>query len=185
MVDQQDKKNTPESTSGLPARSASAVFTTNPDLDQEALRRRAELDDLMSNTFNAILRIEEKSLQNKLTEGLTITEVHTIVAVGLYETNPMNVVATRLGVTLATLTTAINKLVKKGFIDRARCDQDRRRVLIRLTKRGRQVFRVHDLFHKRMIGDALADLTKEEEAVFAKALGKVRIFFEKSIKSYS
>ena len=69
-------------------------------------------------TFNSILRIEEQSLDNRLTHGLTITEVHTIVAIGLHERNPMNVVAARLGVTLATLTTAVSKLAGKGFVER-------------------------------------------------------------------
>ena len=52
-------------------------------------RRREEIDDLLSGTFNSILRIEEQSLDNRLTHGLTITEVHTIVAIGLHERNPM------------------------------------------------------------------------------------------------
>lgn len=146
--------------------------------DEASLRRRDELDELLSGTFNSVLRTEEKSLQNKLTEGLTITEIHTIVAVGLHETNPMNVVATRLGVTLATLTTAVNKLVDKGFIARARCEDDRRKVLVSLTKRGKQVYRAHGLFHKKMIDEALAGLTEEEERVFAGALGKVKAFFD-------
>lgn len=143
-----------------------------------SFERRAELDGLLSNTFNSILRTEEKSLQNKLTEGLTITEIHTIVAVGLHETNPMNIVATRLGVTLATLTTAVNKLVDKGFIDRVRCEDDRRKVLISLTKRGKQVYRAHGLFHHKMIEGALAGLSEEEERVFASALAKVKVFFD-------
>lgn len=147
-------------------------------LDGAALRRRDELDELLSNTFNSVLRTEEKSLQNKLTEGLTITEIHTIVAVGLHETNPMNVVATRLGVTLATLTTAVNKLVDKGFISRTRCEDDRRKVLVSLTKRGRQVYRAHGLFHKKMIDEALSALSEEEERVFARALAKVKAFFD-------
>ena len=147
-------------------------------LGRAALERRAELDELLSGTFNAILRTEEKSLQNKLTEGLTITEIHTIVAVGLHETNPMNVVAARLGVTLATLTTAVNKLVDKGFLTRTRSEDDRRKVLISLTKRGKQVYRAHGLFHRKMIDQALADLTDEEERVFACALGKVKAFFD-------
>lgn len=149
-----------------------------PASDRLSRERRAELDDLLSSTFNSILRTEEKSLQNKLTEGLTITEIHTIVAVGLHETNPMNVVATRLGVTLATLTTAVNKLVEKGFIDRSRCEDDRRKVLISLTKRGKQVYRSHDLFHRKMIDEALAGLNDEEERVFAQALSKVKVFFD-------
>ena len=119
-------------------------------------RRREEIDDLLSGTFNSILRIEEQSLDNRLTHGLTITEVHTIVAIGLHERNPMNVIAARLNVTLATLTTAVNKLAKKG----------------------RQVLRAHNLFHHQMIDEALADLTEEEERVFAGALKKVKGFFD-------
>ena len=141
-------------------------------------RRREELDELLSGTFNSILRIEERSLDNRLTHGLTITEVHTIMAVGLHERNPMNVVAARLGVTLATLTTAVAKLVRKGFIERSRFEDDRRVVLVSLTKKGRQVLRAHNLFHHQMIDEALADLTEEEERVLAEALAKVRAFFD-------
>ena len=141
-------------------------------------RRREELDELLSGTFNSILRIEERSLDNRLTHGLTITEVHTIVAVGLHERNPMNVVAARLGVTLATLTTAVAKLVRKGFIERSRFEDDRRVELVSLTKKGRQVLRAHNLFHHQMIDEALADLTEEEERVLAGALAKVRAFFD-------
>ena len=36
-------------------------------------KRRADIDDLLSGTFNSILRIEEQSLDNRLTHGLTIT----------------------------------------------------------------------------------------------------------------
>lgn len=152
-------------------------------LNEEVLQRRAELDDLMSTTFNAVLRVEEKSLNNKLTEGLSITEIHTLVAVGLYETNPMNVVAARLGVTLATLTTAVNKLVSKGFIERARCTDDRRKVLIRLSKRGRMVFRSHGLFHKKMLEEALAELSEEEERTLVQALSKVKTYLEESARN--
>lgn len=148
------------------------------DDDGGALQRRMQLDDLLSGTFNSILRIEERSLDNRLTHGLTITEVHTIVAVGLHDRNPMNVVAARLGVTLATLTTAVAKLVGKGFIERSRSEYDRRKVLVSLTKKGRQVLRAHTLFHHQMIDEALADLTRKEEQVFADALAKVKSFFD-------
>ena len=141
-------------------------------------KRREEIDDLLSGTFNSILRIEEQSLDNRLTHGLTITEVHTIVAIGLHERNPMNVIAARLNVTLATLTTAVNKLSNKGFVERTRAEDDRRKVLVSLTKKGRQVLRAHNLFHHQMIDEALADLTEEEERVFAGALKKVKGFFD-------
>lgn len=140
--------------------------------------QRADLDELFSTTFNSILRVEERSLQNRLTDGLTITEIHTIVAVGLHEENPMNVVASRLDVTLATLTTAVAKLVKKGYIERRRSEEDRRKVYVRLTKRGRQVYRAHGLFHHKMIDEALSGLDAEEERVLFASLSKVRAFFD-------
>ena len=141
-------------------------------------KRREEIDDLLSGTFNSILRIEEQSLDNRLTHGLTITEVHTIVAIGLHERNPMNVVAARLGVTLATLTTAVSKLAGKGFVERSRAEDDRRKGLVSLTKKGRKVLRAHKLGHHLMIDEALAGLTEEEERVFAEALSKVKAFFD-------
>ena len=51
-------------------------------------------------------------------------------------------------------------------------------MLISLTKRGKQVYRAHGLFHRRMINEALAELDEEEERVFAHALVKVKAFFD-------
>lgn len=152
-------------------------------MDDQALARRKEIDDLLSGTFNSILRVEERALDNRLTRGLTITEIHTIEAVGYHEQNPMTTVAARLDVTLATLTIAVNRLVEKGFIERVRDASDRRRVLLSLTKQGRQVYRVHGLFHKQLIEEALSGLNAEEEVVLAESLRKVRSFFDRQARA--
>ena len=149
-----------------------------PEVSQDSRASRTQLDDLLSRTFNSILRVEEKSISNRITTGLTITEVHTIAAVGLYEQNPMNVVASRLGVTLATLTVTVSKLELKGYLKRNRSETDRRKVLLELTKRGKQVYRVHSLFHQRMVDEALSDLSPDEERVLTSALIKVKEFFD-------
>ncbi len=155
---------------------------TEKDLEEElSVSDKSLINDLLTDTFNSILRIEERSLDNRLTQGLTITEVHTIVAVGLYESNPMNVVAARLCVTTATLTTAVHKLEERGFILRKRDEQDRRRVLLRLTKKGRLVYRAHSLFHKQMIDEALGELSHEEAEILCLALARVKAFFDERI----
>ena len=43
--------------------------------------RRREINELLVGTFNSILRVEEGVLRNRLTEGLTIAEIHTIHAI--------------------------------------------------------------------------------------------------------
>ncbi len=136
------------------------------------------VDTLLTDTFNSILRIEERSMNNRLTEGLTIAEVHAIAAVGLYEANPMTVVAQRLGVTLATMTASMTKLERKGYVERTRGESDRRQVLVRLTSKGRKAFRTHEAFHRKMVDRALGCLTPEEEQVFVRAVGKVKAFFD-------
>lgn len=148
----------------------------------ETIARRQEVNDLLVETFNSILRVEEDVLNNRLTDGLTIAEIHTIHAIGLHESSPMNVVAARLGVTLATLTAAVGKLVAKGFACRSRSEEDRRQVLVSLTAAGRSAYRTHELFHRQMVDAALSELTPEEEAVFARALVKVKTFFEEHEK---
>lgn len=152
------------------------------DDTEEERGEKAVVDTLLSDTFNSILRIEERSLKNRLTEGLSIAELHTIVAVGLHEINSMKVVAKRLDVTMATLTASMNKLERKGFVERSRSDTDRRQVLVQLTSKGRKAFRAHESFHKRMVDSALAVLTPEEETVFVSAVGKIKEFFDKESK---
>lgn len=164
---------------------ATRTTTREPRTPSGAFSARAEerrqLDQLLSSTFNTVLRVEEQSLKSRLTEGLTISEIHAIAAVGLYERNPMSVVAARLNVTLATLTTTMRRLVEKGFVARTRDEIDRRKVIVSLTKTGRQVYRVHELFHRRMIDEALSGLDDQEEQVLSRSLLKVKAFFERQL----
>ena len=92
----------------------------NKPVNADSRGEKAVVDTLLSDTFNSILRIEERSLKNRLTEGLSIAELHTIAAVGLHESNTMKVVAERLDVTMATLTAAVSKLERKGFVLRSK-----------------------------------------------------------------
>ena len=136
------------------------------------------LDDLLSGTFNSVMDIEERSLFNRITKGLTISEIHTIAAIGMYEVNPMNVIAARLGITLATLTTSVKRLADRGLVARQKSEKDKRQVLISLTSDGRKVYRAHRLFHEKMLAAALEGLSKEEERVLASALSHVKAYFD-------
>lgn len=136
------------------------------------------LDSIMTKTFNSVMSIEERVLESRLTAGLTIAEVHTIVAIGLHGMSPMKTVAARLGVSVPTVTNAVNRLVKKGHVERVRDDADRRLVLLRLTNSGRKACRAHDLFHKRMVVNAVEGLSRNEVDVLVKALTQVKSFFE-------
>ena len=136
------------------------------------------LNELLVQLFNDILQIEEKSLKNGPLSDLSVTELHTIEAIGMYKERTMTEVAQDLKITVGTLTTAINKLIKKGYVDRKRIEEDRRVVLIKLTEKGDEAFKSHADFHDDMIKSIMKELPKDEEEILITALKKMVNFFE-------
>jgi DNA-binding MarR family transcriptional regulator len=136
------------------------------------------LNELLVDIFNDILTIEQRALSEGEFKDLSITEIHTIEAIGMYEARSMSEVAKDLKITVGTLTTAINNLVKKGYVERKRVEEDRRVVLVQLTKRGKLAYRIHDMFHKNMIRETIKDLSEQEEQVLVGSLEKLNIFFK-------
>ncbi|MGG7164760.1 MarR family winged helix-turn-helix transcriptional regulator [Clostridium ihumii] len=140
--------------------------------------KNEKLNSVLVDLFNYILKIEEKSLASGKIKDLSITEVHTIEAIGIDSEKTMSEVAKSLKITVGTLTTAINKLVKKGYVDRNRPEDDRRTVKISLTQKGKVIHRAHSMFHNELIRSMLCELEEEEEIVLIKALSKIEEFFK-------
>ena len=136
------------------------------------------VNELLVDIFNDILVIEQNALSEGEFKDLSITEIHTIEAIGMYEARTMSEVAAQLRITVGTLTTAINNLVKKGYVERKRIEEDRRVVLIQLTKRGKLAFRVHNKFHTDMVKLTVNGLSENEEAVLIQSLDKLNRFFK-------
>lgn len=136
------------------------------------------LNELLANIFNDILEIEQEALRSGVFKDLSVTEIHTIEAIGMYKPRTMTEVACQLNITLGTLTTAIGHLVRKGYVDRKRNEQDRRIVFIRLTKKGKLAYRIHEKFHSDMIKEAIKGLGKEEEEILLRSLEKLNFFFK-------
>ena len=136
------------------------------------------INELLVQLFNDILQIEEKSLKEGIISDLSITEIHTIEAIGMYAEKSMSEVAQILKITVGTLTTAINKLIKKEYVERKRIEEDRRVVLVKLTKKGKLAYRIHEKFHHDMVNTAIDGLSEEEEEVLISSLYKINKFFK-------
>lgn len=145
-------------------------------------KTRKILNQLLVETFNDILQIEEQTLKNGPICDLSITEVHTIEAIGMYEKRTMSEVAKELDITVGTLTTAVNKLVKKGYVSRERTEEDRRVVLVYATKKGKLAYRLHEKFHREMINASIEGLDEEEEKILISSLEKLNMFFNHKYK---
>lgn len=138
------------------------------------------LNELLVENFNQILLIEQNAIKEGELKDLSITEIHTIDAINMYGSKTMSEIATELKITMGTLTIAINNLVKKGYVERMRSDMDRRVVLIKLTRKGKLAYRVHQKFHSDMIKATIEGLTEEEEEILIRSLKKLNNFFKKN-----
>lgn len=137
------------------------------------------LNELLVETFNDILTIEQNALKSGKFSDLSITEIHTIEVIGMYKSRTMSEIAQDLDITVGTLTIAINKLIKKGYVERNRSEKDRRVVMIALTRKGKLAYRVHEKFHSDMIKATIEGLTEEEETILINSLEKLNDFFKK------
>lgn len=140
------------------------------------------INEILVRLFADILDIEEKCLRRGKFSDLSITEMHIIENIGIDTERTMSSTAKKLKITSGTLTTAIDNLIKKGYVDRRRSNNDRRVVMIKLTENGIEAFREHEDFHKDMVISAIEGLTSHEEEVLFKILSNIDVFFKKKYK---
>ena len=136
------------------------------------------LNDLLVMLFNEILDVEQKALITGTFKEISINDMHIIDAIGIGEPKNMSTVAGEMAVTVGTLTTAINNLVKKGYVSRVRSAQDKRVVLLSLTVTGLSAYEKHAAFHQKMVSTVMEGLDGQEMEVLAHALEKLRGYFK-------
>ena len=144
-----------------------------------------ELNTVLVDTFKSILKVEETSLKNKGLKDLSISEMHMLELVGKNkEGQTISQIAEGLKITLPSVTIAINKLEKKGYVQKVKNSLDGRKVFIVLTRLGKKIDSVHRYFHEQMIRSISKDLTKGEKEIFLKGLKGINDFFkEKSVEN--
>ena len=135
-----------------------------------------QLNEILVHLFNHTMKIEEESLIKDEFKDISINDMHIIEAVGLGGGN-MSSIAAKLKITVGSLTTSMNSLVKKGYVKRERSEKDRRVVFIQLTNKGRMAYHHHAEFHRQMTEAVIAELNENETDVLVKALDGLRKFF--------
>jgi DNA-binding MarR family transcriptional regulator len=141
-----------------------------------------ELNDILVDTFKTITKIEEISIKRS-GHDLSVNEVHILEAAAEEQGRGRTIsdIAEDLRITLPSVTVAINKLVKKGYVSKVRDENDGRRVYVLLTEKGMQMDRVHRFFHKKLVSNIASGLTESEKEALYAAMQKMNGFFEKRL----
>lgn len=139
-------------------------------------KARDTINDVLVHLFNEIMKLEEQAIITEEFSDITNNDMHVIAAVGT-KGNNMTTIANKLNITVGSLTTAMNALVKKHYVERNRSEKDRRIVNITLTQKGLAAYRHHEQFHDQMTNAVVEKLDEEQMQVLAGALDDLSAFF--------
>ena len=78
------------------------------------------INDILVHLFNEIWELEKKAIITEEFKDITNNDMHIIEAIGVSGKTTMSVVAKKMKITAGSLTTAVNGLVNKKYVMRAR-----------------------------------------------------------------
>lgn len=137
-----------------------------------------KINYILVELINEIWELEEKGIITEEFSDLSNNDMHIIEAIGVEEGDNMSSVARKRNITVGSLTTAVNHLVRKGYVERSRGEEDRRIVMIKLTEKGRKAYWHHADYHRQMTEAVLEKLNEEELPVLFKMLDALTVFFK-------
>ena len=140
---------------------------------------------LMRQLFGLVHRLEDEAIKASEFSDLSRAEISAIMAIGTGRPKTMTHVANILEINVSTLTTTINKLVKKGYVERLRDDKDRRIVKIGLSEKGIAAATERDSFMGELLRGAVEQVEPDKLRYFISAIDNINQYFmAKSSMSY-
>ena len=118
---------------------------------------RMLLNQLLKDMFYRILKLQEKSVSQSANDNLSRTEMHALENIQDSPGATLTQIADMLGVTKATVSVSVSRLVKKGYLVKTKVDQDKRKSVLQLTPKGEDCCKKHKQFHDMLIESILKE----------------------------
>ncbi len=144
--------------------------------DQEI---EALLNQTLKDMFYSVLRLQEQSVSKLAKGNVSRTEMHTLEIVQDIPDATLTQIAEMLGITKATASVSINRLVEKGFLVKAQESGDRRKQILRLTEAGDALCKKHTQFHDMLIHSVMNEFQVAEYPEVLKSLQALVNFFNR------
>jgi len=142
------------------------------------------LNNILVEVYHNILHLEEQALKNSNKIQLSISEMHLIEVVGeKAETGcTISEIARKLKITRPSATIAVNKLEKKGYVEKFNCENDGRFVRVHLTKEGSKINAFHSYYHHNMVKEISEEFTEEEKVNLIKVIERLNNYFKRALE---
>ena len=125
--------------------------------------KRLDAIEIVVDVFNEAMAIQDLYLRKSKFKELSMSETHVIDAVN------------KLNITTGTLTTAVKRIIEKGFLVKKRSKTDQRVYYLKLTKKGFEALKIHDQFHKELADLYQSAIPEEHVEWLLQTLGQIKI----------
>ena len=142
------------------------------------------LNELLVDTYHAIIKVEEEMLKKAGRLDLSIGELHMIefIAKDKERGKSISEIAQKQDLSLPSVTIAINKLVKKGYVEKVRSREDGRMVFVKATREGVRADAVHQYFHRQMVRGILREIHEEDKDALLRGVHSLNSFFHRMVE---
>ncbi len=139
-----------------------------------------ELNRLLVMAYRKIVMLEEDIINLISGMELSISEMHMLEAVGENKDEgiPLFELAQALRISAPTVTVAINKLQKKGYVEKSKSETDKRSVIVKLSRMGKKMNAAHRYFHEQMVRDIDRLLLPPEREGLLRGIVALNRFFD-------
>ena len=129
--------------------------------------------------------LEKMSIDVGNGERLYPSEFHVIVAVGNDYEKTVTGLSKRFEITKGAVSQVVNKLHEKGFVNKERNKDYGKEIILSLTEKGQNAFKIQNGFHKKMEAEFVSHLemiTPQQMDSFLQILGKIENYVDTFLK---
>lgn len=104
------------------------------------MKEYQDIIEIMIRTYNEYSTLYTKQNYYGTDEPISLAQVQVIETVLKNKGNYMTYLSKELGITKGTLTKSINKLEKKGIVERYKLPSNKKEIYIRVTEKGEKIY---------------------------------------------
>lgn len=148
-------------------------------------REISELTQQLLRIMNKYIAGEKKNLEYGEGNLLYRSEVHTIEAIGKLKTVNVTELANYLGVTKGAISQMVDKLIKKGMVNKTFISASVHEVALTLTELGVFIYKIHQERHQKLdlkIMDLLARSSNDNLNFLADFHDQIEALLDENLK---
>jgi DNA-binding MarR family transcriptional regulator len=131
-------------------------------------------------TIPLLMRFIRADMRTHSADSLSIPQLRSLAFLKRNPGASLSEVAEHLGVTCATASTTIERLVQRNLVQRTDHPQERRRVVLNLTEEGKQLLEESQQKTRAHIAEILEDLSPEQVSQIEEGLTLLKNVFEQT-----